>query len=397
MGNGRYIRVRWNIAPETISLVILGIIWVYARKGSHLPSLKNRIFQECLTVTFAAMLSNILSTFMLCGYIPVPVWVTWAITTIYFILTPLMGLVYYLYAVSVLYEERPQLYRMILLGGIPGAVYTLLVLSNFFTKCLFDITANQGYEQGSLIFITYLIFYGYCAGCIVIAVRNRRYIDRHIYHILATFPVLAVIVIFFQQMYPNIILSGTAATCALLIIYLHLQNRQISLDYLTNVPNRQELLNMLDLLLRRYPDKDFTLLVVSIRDFRQINNVCGQHGGDAFLKQVCAFLCSAGPKENVYRYSGDEFALLFINDRGERVRQCVLDIEARMKQPWQNQDYQFKLPVVMGVIRRSEYVKTLEEAVSYIEYAVSQAKTGRYSVETRQFLYAEQIWTDLLL
>ena len=83
-------------------------------------------------------------------------------------------------------------------------------------------------------------------------------------------------------MYPNIILSGSAATCALLIIYLHLQNRQISLDYLTNVPNRQELLNMLDLLLRRYPDKDFTLLVVSIRDFRQINNICGQHRGDAF-------------------------------------------------------------------------------------------------------------------
>ena len=178
MGNGRYIRVRWNIAPETISLVILGIIWVYARKGSHLPSLKNRMFQECLTVTFAAMLSNILSTFMLSGYILVPVWVTWAITTIYFILTPLMGMVYYLYAVSVIYEERPQLNRMILLGGIPGAVYTLLVLSNFFTKCLFYITANQGCEQGSLIFITYLIFYAYCACCIVIAVRNRRSIDR---------------------------------------------------------------------------------------------------------------------------------------------------------------------------------------------------------------------------
>lgn len=77
---------------------------------------------------------------------------------------------------------------------------------------------------------------------------------------------------------------------------------------------------------------------------------------------------------------------MFINDRGERVRQCVLDIEARMKQPWQNQDYQFKLPVVMGVIRRSEYVKTLEEAVSYIEYAVSQAKTGRYG----QICYCDQ-------
>ena len=111
----------------------MGIIWVSYRKGSDLPRLQNRMFQECLTVTFAAMLSNILSTFMLSGYILVPVWVTWAITTIYFILTPLMGMVYYLYAVSVIYEERPQLNRMILLGGIPGAVYTLLVLSNFFT------------------------------------------------------------------------------------------------------------------------------------------------------------------------------------------------------------------------------------------------------------------------
>ena len=33
----------------------------------------------------------------------------------------------------------------------------------------------------------------------------------------------------------------------------------------------------------------------------------------------------------------------------------------------------------------------MEEAVSYIGYAVSQAKTGRYSVETRQLLYAESL------
>lgn len=40
---------------------------------------------------------------------------------------------------------------------------------------------------------------------------------------------------------------------------------------------------------------------------------------------------------------------------------------------------------------RDRSVKILEEAVSYIGYAVSQAKTGRYSVETRQLLYAESL------
>lgn len=83
--------MKWNIALETISLVILGIIWVYSRKGSHIPSLKNRMFQGCLTITFAAMTSNILSTFMLYRYIPSPLWLTWAVTTVYFILTPFNG------------------------------------------------------------------------------------------------------------------------------------------------------------------------------------------------------------------------------------------------------------------------------------------------------------------
>lgn len=190
--------MKWNIAPETISLVILGIIWVYSRKGSHIPSLKNRMFQGCLTITFAAMTSNILSTFMLYRYIPSPLWLTWAVTTVYFILTPLMGLIYYLYVVSIIYEERPRLRQMILAGSIPAVLYTMLVLSNSFTGCMFAINSDQGYVRGGCIFLTYLIFYAYCIACIVVAVRNRHKIDRQIFHILAAFPVLAVLVILFQ-------------------------------------------------------------------------------------------------------------------------------------------------------------------------------------------------------
>ena len=31
----------WNIAPESISLVMLGIILIYSRKGSRLPEEQN--------------------------------------------------------------------------------------------------------------------------------------------------------------------------------------------------------------------------------------------------------------------------------------------------------------------------------------------------------------------
>ena len=368
--------MKWNIAAECISLVMIGIIWVYARKGSHLPTLKNKVFQWCLMVTFSAILTNILSTIMIAQYRVIPLWMTWTVTTVYYILTPLMGMTYFFYIVSVIYTDSVQLKKVIGLGILPGVAYTVLVLVNPFCRILFDIDSSQGYTRGSLVVSTYLVFYAYCLVSIVITVVNHRKMDRNIYKILAAFPILAVVVVVVQQIYPEVILSGSAATCALLIIYLHLQNKQISMDYLTDVPNRQELLNMLKYYLKT-PQKVFVLVVVSMRDFRQINNVCGQQKGDEFLKEICRFLRSVGPDGNVYRFAGDEFALLFPEMQEDKIRQCVLRIEERMVQPWQVEDYRFIISAVMGIICHSGEEETLEKTINAIEYAVFQAKSGK--------------------
>ena len=66
-----------------------------------------------------------------------------------------------------------------------------------------------------------------------------------------------------DRLYPTVILSGSAATCALLIIYLYLQNKQNSVDYLTGLPNRQEFLKMIELLIRK--SKYFNITVLSLR------------------------------------------------------------------------------------------------------------------------------------
>ena len=371
-------KMRWNIAAESISMVMLGIIWVYARKGSHLPTLKNKIFQWCLLVTFSAILTNIMSTLMIYQYDRIPIWMTWIVTSVYFVLTPLMGLTYFLYTVSVIYRDIDQARKVIGIGLIPGALYTVLILVNPVTRNIFDINLQEGYSRGSWVITTYLVFYIYCLASIVVTIYNRKKIESEIYWILAAFPILAVLVIFVQQRYPDVILSGSAATCALLIIYLHLQNKQISLDYLTNVPNRQELLNMIGLTIKKTPDKKFYLLVVSLRDFRQINNTCGQQKGDMFLKEVSQFLCRIGPAGNVYRFSGDEFALLFLHRDKNALAECISEIQERMSQPWQVDEYRFILPAVMGVIFHTGEEDTLEKLINSVECAVAQAKEGKH-------------------
>ena len=369
--------MEWNITGEMVSLIMLGIIWVYARRGSHLPSLKNKIFHSCLLVTFGAVLTNLLSTAMVSQYDNFPMCLTWIVTTIYFILTPLMGFTYYSYTVSVIYIDIEKARKLIIAGAVPGMLYVLMVLTNHYSRHIFDITKAEGYMRGDWIALMYCAFYTYSLASIGVTIFNRRQMDKEIYNILIVCPLLTMMVIFVQQLLPYVMLSGSAATCALLIIYLHLQNKQISVDYLTNLPNRQELLDMIGFLLKREPEKKFALLIVSLRSFRQINNTCGQQKGDIFLKEVANFLRKLGPKGNVYRFSGDEFALLFVKDDADVVKDCVTRIKRRMEQPWQADEYRFILSTAMGVVWHPGGTESVENIINSIEYAVTQAKQGK--------------------
>ena len=367
------ITLDWNIAPECISAVILSIIWLYSRRGSWLPTLRNRIFQCCFLVTFLAITTNILSTVMIAYYHMFPLWLTWLITTIYFIFTPLMGAVYCLYAATVIYQNKERLIRFIKLSMIPSMIYTLLVLTNPFNKELFDLSYQSGYVKGPWIAITYILFYAYCLGAVVIVFLKRDKVEKNVFNILSAFPIIASVVIAVQQIFPTIILTGSAATCALLIIYLYLQNKQISMDYLTDIPNQLELSNMLEYLLSEYPKEHFSLFVISLRDFTQINSAFTHQVGDAFLKTIACYLASLVGQQHVYRFKGDEFAIL-IRQPHEVISVILKQIQERMQKPWRVKDHEAILSYVIGAVDYPESTTGIESLISSVEYAVSEAK-----------------------
>ena len=222
----------WNIAAECISIVFLSIILVYSHKGALLPSWKNRMFQCCLGATFAAMVSNVLSTLLLANPDWADSWLCWGITEIYFLATPLMGLAYYCYTAATVFEEHAGGRLACILGILPGILYAVLVLINPLTGVLFSIQAGV-YLRGPLIITTYLIFYFYCLISVVLVRVYRSWLEPQIYKILFVFPLIAASVIVVQQLFPAVILSGSAATTAILLIYLYLQNKQSLLDPLT--------------------------------------------------------------------------------------------------------------------------------------------------------------------
>jgi len=61
------------------------------------------------------------------------------------------------------------------------------------------------------------------------------------------------------------------------------------------------------------PKMHFVAGLLDIDDFKFINDKFGQEIGDQILLEVCHYLRYLLPKQAMYRYGGDEFALIFYN------------------------------------------------------------------------------------
>lgn len=367
----------WNIVPECSSVVILCIIWTYSRKGNLIPDARNRIFQASFFVTFSAMVTNILSTLMITYLTPAMLVPAWIVTLAYYIMTPLMGLVYFYYNLTYMYEDRRVMSRIAMVASVPAAFYMGTVLSNPWTKTLFDLSLEDGYVQGPLRPITYVIFYFYCVCCIVAVLVKWKKLTRSVKRTLISFPLIAALVIVIQLMMPDLILSGTAATCALLIIYLNLQNKQITMDYLTGQPNRMQFLQMLEMRLEPGINglRPFVIIVFSLREFKAINDLYGQYNGDAFLVEVARYLKNNIPgRPEIYRYSGDEFAFFLDDVQRDGVDTVLNILLRRMEHPWYTENCTATLMAAIGIVTYPRSSEHKEELINGIEFAVKVAK-----------------------
>ena len=182
--------MQWDITAEFVSAIILCIILTYARKGALLPTIKNLAFQYCLQVTFLSVIANIISTIMLEHYQEVPVILNMTFLLIYYLSTPMMGVVYFIYTLANFYDKG-NIKKYALIFSLPSTFYILLVLSNPFTHLLFSFDQVNGYTHGPLIMLTYVIFYIYVLFSFTFVIHKRKSLEKNVIYILGVFPFIS--------------------------------------------------------------------------------------------------------------------------------------------------------------------------------------------------------------
>lgn len=362
--------MKWDITSECTALVIICIVYFFAKTKNVLPTLRKFLFKLCFVSSIITVLFNILTAVILMEHVFFPPWILWTVITIYYLTTPISGIFFLLYSFSVLTEDTRKVFRMSMIGVIPTVLYIIIVLINPFSHLIFNVIPVVGYVRGPWIALAFIPHYYYCL--IVFIFSNMRCfnISKTERITLTAFPLTALLAIGIQQLFSNLVLSGTATACVLIVIYLTIENKQISLDALTNLPTRQVLLDRLKLNLLR--KNQASLIVLSLKKFKVINNRLGQSYGNLILQQIACFLKDITKSTQLYRFGGDEFAILI--NSNQDADHLISDILNRMNSTWDVGNYHVNVFAAIGVVRYDTNFDRVEEIILGVEHAVLCAK-----------------------
>lgn len=218
-----------------------------------------------------------------------------------FSLTPLVPL-----AVSFMFDSGVlRRYNLLIVPTLLNGVATGL---SPVTGSVFYIDAANHYSRGSHFYMFVAV---YCLNLLVLAVTTLEAGKRFNYRLgtrIAVLLLFACIGTSLQVLYPFAYASWHCVTLALFLYFLLVSEFDSSFDSLTGLYNRAAF----DKAAHSMGEADgFSIIVLDIDDFKQVNDTHGHAHGDAVIRTVAEVVRNEFGRDcTCYRCGGDEFYII---------------------------------------------------------------------------------------
>lgn len=342
-----------------------------------------RHFSSAIDAEIVFFLSDTAAVMMLCGLLPFSRAGMMAAKTVYFFSTALMCYCWFVYFEHMQGSPTVRNRRTVLLFSCLVWVMGLLLVMNFFTGCLFYVDELGVYRRGPLFILQYVLAYGYVLAAsghaLVGCFQKKNLAKRRLLVSLALFPVAPAGAGILQFIYPQLPVACVALSFATLILYQNWLDDMISIDPLTRLNNRKQLLFSYDQWQRRDSAAPLYLLLIDANKFKAINDTYGHIQGDAALERIAdALRAACGElryRANLARYGGDEFVMLVRADSEQEIAQLRDRIKRVLSELNRAANAPYELSVSIGVAaaEKGKSLKTL----------ISQADTVLYEEKKR--------------
>jgi diguanylate cyclase (GGDEF)-like protein len=149
-------------------------------------------------------------------------------------------------------------------------------------------------------------------------------------------------------------------------------------DALTDLPNRLQLGEKLDALLRDLVEGQGALAVLclDLDNFKIINDTLGHQVGDKMLKLVAERLSSASEGRFTARTGGDEFCVLLTGDEVDEAELAADALIARLNEPMTIEGHFLKAGASIGISRAPDDSLVAEDLLRRADLALHAAKAA---------------------
>jgi len=259
-----------------------------------------------------------------------------------------------------------------------------LLIVNLFTGFLFYVDENGIYHRGTFFILTYIFPYVYVfVACIrtIISMFDKNYTgDKRQLIPLTLFPLFPGAAGIMQFIWPRLPVACGVLALATLELYLNWTDQLISLDPLTGLNNRKQLIHYYERWVKFNNDDDLMyLLMIDANRFKQINDTYGHIQGDTALKNIAEALrlaCRTLPKRaNISRYGGDEFAIMFESSSPEYAEKLDKCIRETLDEVNKRSNIPFELTVSIGSASTDGSI-AIKELIDLADEAMYEEKSA---------------------
>ena len=269
---------------------------------------------------------------------------------VYFVLPPMFGLLWLYYVDLTIFGNRKRLYKLSVIPGIIFIINLGFVLASYFGDLIFNISESNIFSRGSHHYIIVLSSFLILMLANYDVIKNKENVRKKEFAPLLLFSLPPVVATIILIIFRDINLIWNSLVISQLFIYIYIQSRITSTDFLTGLFNRREYETIIrDLSYMKHKSLTISGIMVDINDFKNINDQYGHRNGDEILVHVSKLLKSTiRSQDYVFRIGGDEFVIVIISDKKDVINEIMNRIEHVIHEFNKKSLYDFSISLSLG-------------------------------------------------
>lgn len=208
--------------------------------------------------------------------------------------------------------------------------------------------------------------------------ENRAEKSKHL--LIGFFPLLVVAGGLFEMIfYPYEPIFCCTSTILMLVFFIQMIQRQVSVDPLTGLNNRGQLLRYVEQRSNIHKDNRLTyVIMIDINDFKVINDTYGHAEGDRALRILSDSLKKVVGNHNMPvflgRYGGDEFIIIVHPQSRSEMEPFIGELRNELEDECRNNNTEFMLSIGIGYDELLEEPDTFQKCMQRADQKLYQDK-----------------------